>query len=101
MLREYVPGLGERSTRRKIRGIFKKLDNKLSFQFFIAMFIIEAVKSFVAGNYYVAIRMGSGALLCLGGLLAYLEYGEDIQEGVEKGKEKVKEKTEEVTSNDE
>lgn len=100
MLREYIPGLGERSTRRKIRGIFKKLDNKLSFQFFIAMFVIEGVKSLVAGNYFIAIRMGSGALACLVGLLVYLEYGENIQEGVEKSKEKVREKTEEVTSND-
>lgn len=94
MFKEYIPYVGERTTRRKVKDIFRTLDNKISFQFFIVMFITEGVKSFVAGNPMVATRMFLGSVIMFITLVIYLELGNEIKEKAKETKENVKDKVE-------
>ena len=49
-LEDLVPLYGERSTKDKVDEVFGYLDKKLSLQFFISMFLVEAVKNYVGGS---------------------------------------------------
>ena len=88
-LEDLVPLYGERSTKDKVDEVFGYLDKKLSLQFFISMFLVEAVKNYVGGNYYVATRMVVAAVLIFVVFVVYMEYWDSVKE---KAKEVAEEK---------
>lgn len=81
-LSNFLPYYGDESVKDKILNLLDKLDKKFSIHFFITIFIVESVKSYVAGNYYVATRMLGGAGLSFLLFIIYVEYWGSVEEKV-------------------